>query len=134
MSTESHYIVRRGKVFLRTENDGWSFMKRGAEPQDEEVTLEYVREHPQYAQDFEHVAAELGSLVGNYLVTAPRDLQRKPGGGWIVFNRVSAEKRDSQLLCCARVGTELQGEGSFLALRVCSRSFWRDFSKRALGD
>jgi hypothetical protein len=51
-------------------------------------SLDYVREHPRYTQDFEHIAAELEGLADNYLITTPRDIQRKPEGGWIAFNRV----------------------------------------------
>ena len=56
---DRHYVVIDGKVFLRTENDGWAFLRHGPEAEDEEVTLEYVRDHPQFKGDYERVASQL---------------------------------------------------------------------------
>jgi hypothetical protein len=56
---DEHYFVKDGKIILRSENDGWTFVNRGPKAVDREVTLEEVKNHPCFTGDYERIVAQL---------------------------------------------------------------------------
>jgi RNA binding exosome subunit len=65
---EKSIEVDQGKIFLRTENDGWSYMRHGKQEAIEEITLESVQRY--FPEDYDRVVRELGHFT-------PEDLDAK---------------------------------------------------------
>src|SRR5262249_38125121 len=57
MSAERWVYMKDGVLMLHQENDGYTFMRRGAEAVDEPITLEEVRQH--YPLHYEEAKALL---------------------------------------------------------------------------
>ena len=57
--TREHWILMRdGKLFLRTENADWNFVRRGAEADEHEITREEVaRNYPEILSEVDEVLA-----------------------------------------------------------------------------
>jgi hypothetical protein len=47
------FFIRDGKIIKRVENDGWAFLRDGAQAVEFEVTIEYVKKHhPAYYENY----------------------------------------------------------------------------------
>ena len=58
---EKSIEVEQGKIFLRTENDGWDFMRHGKQEAEEEITLETVQSD--FPGSYDRVIRELGYFI-----------------------------------------------------------------------
>ena len=57
LSREKWIAVEKGKIFLKTENEGWTYMRKGPQGAEEEITLETVQRY--YIKDYARVVKDL---------------------------------------------------------------------------
>jgi len=58
-------VTDEGKILLKSENDGWAFMRKGPQATEEEITLETVKNY--YPKYYDRVIEELSQLKGETL-------------------------------------------------------------------